>query len=359
VTPTQGHKKPDPLIHRYQTYEKQDAVRKEYAFVLPKSPVQVRPVHQCEMKQALMVLLSDSVSDITELNKKVKSFQDLSSRENYDLSRQMVLCHQGKLLYSCLFVKNEGGTAFIFSASPADEKQKGIDFLPYSIQALDRLCQWAFEEGCVLLQLLVEISDKARQNLSERSGFHRLTDLVYLFLLSDVDIPEVLIPQGLHWISYNPDYHDLFKKIILQTYHDSHDCPELEHLRDIEDVLRGHKAGGAFDPRWWKLLMVNNEPAGVLLMIPLRSRDIMELTYMGLRPEYRKQGLGKHLLIEAIRSNRLCGTKCLTLAVDSRNENASQLYRSFGFQDMLRRTVYYRYAGWDNANLNNKISQQF
>ena len=48
--------------------------------------------------------------------------------------------------------------------------------------------------------------------------------------------------------------HALFAETILQTYRDSLDCPGLNGVRQIEDIIAGHKASGEFDPALWFLL---------------------------------------------------------------------------------------------------------
>jgi ribosomal protein S18 acetylase RimI-like enzyme len=310
------------------------------------SGVEVRKIQPAEIGESLRLLLLEPGIDGLELNRRVNHFQELAVQENYDLTRQVVLSQNGKLVYASLFVRNAGGTAFLFSSPPAVRKRKDLDFFSLSARVLQGLCQWAFEEGSVLLQLLVEPGDGSRQDLCRRSGLRRLTDLLYLFRLSESKIVELPGVSDAEWLGYRSEHHELFKEIILRTYDGSQDCPELEGLRSMEDTLRGHKAGGRFDPRWWKLLLIGGKAAGVLLLMPLRMKDTMELTYMGVCPEYRQQGLGRYLLGEAIASARLSGARCLTLAVDSRNERADHLYRSFGFQEMLRKVVYYRYAGW-------------
>jgi len=72
----------------------------------------------------------------------------------------------------------------------------------------------------------------------------------------------------------------------------------------------------------------------------------MELTYMGLCPEARGEKLGKYLIHEAIACARRSGSRCLTLAVDCRNQPAYRLYRAVGFKNFLTRTVLYRSAHW-------------
>ncbi len=309
------------------------------------SGVEVRRIRPEEIGPSLRLLLLESGIDGPELDRRMKHFQELAGQENYDLTRQVVIARDSRLVYAGLFVPNPGGTAFLFSSPPAAEKSGGVDFISLSAQALDGLCQWAFREGSVLLQLLAEPGDGGRQELCRRSGLRHLTELVYLFRLSEAEAELPKAPGG-QWLGYCREHHELFKETIARTYEGSQDCPELEGLRTMEEVLRGHQAGGRFDPRWWKLLRIEGKAAGVLLLMPLRSGDAMELTYMGVCPEYRQQGWGRCLLAEAVVSARMSGARCLTLAVDRRNERADRLYRSLGFQEMLRRVVYYRYAGW-------------
>jgi len=304
---------------------------------------EIRPVKPGEVDQTLAVLLHDASLDVAQIADKVESFRRIAQQEHYDLTRQIVVLRDNKIIYTCLMVLNAGRTAFVFSAD-ADESDPGK--YEHAIRALRRLCQWAFQQGSDLLEVLVDTTDTNRRGVCLRCGFKRLTDLLYLSRPCYLPIEDYTPPENVNWLPYDQKQHDLFKKAISESYQGSLDCPELENLREIEDVICSHKTAGRFDPCWWKLLLWDNNPAGVLLLAPSRTNDFMELIYMGLAPAMRAKGLGKVLLNEALSCARQSGVESLLLAVDHRNHPACQLYKNFGFAEVLRRTVLYYSSHW-------------
>jgi len=177
-----------------------------------------------------------------------------------------------------------------------------------------------------------------------KGGFARLTDLIYMFRLCDSDWPleDYDLTEPMRWVHYEPRRHEQFKEVVARTYEGSLDCPELEGLRDMEDVLRAHKGSGDFDEQLWKLLMRDEEPVGVLLLRRSLSGHSLELVYMGLVPDLRRRGLGPAMLTEALRCGRDGGAEFVALGVDCRNHPAYRLYKSFGFNVLQRRIVLYR-----------------
>ncbi|MCK4627596.1 MAG: GNAT family N-acetyltransferase [Sedimentisphaerales bacterium] len=300
---------------------------------------QIRCVKTQEVNEALTLLFcpgGSSGSDSREVEAKVKAFRAIALKEKYDISRHIVVLRGDKMVFSCLSVPNEGRTAFIYSSvpNPADPQ---LD--KYAVEAVQQLCRWTISSNNNLLEVLLDTEDTVRKEIFLRCDFRKLTDLIYLSRASTLPVQQPNINKNVSWLNYNQKNHNLFKNVIRQTYHDSLDCPELENMRDVEDVVQSHKAAGAFDPRWWKLLSYNDEPCGVLLLSLLPDSNSMELVYMGLTPSVRGRGWGQLLLQEAVECSRQSGVSYLMLAVDCRNYVARKLYKQFDFTEFLRRTV--------------------
>ena len=296
----------------------------------------VRPIRRPEIDAALPSLFEDDALAPRQVLQQVKSFQKLARQEDYDLMRQMVVASDHGVLQACCFIPNPGKTAFIFTSCPQAEAT-GLNEM--SVSMLNRLVQWALQEGNKLLQVVISPDDDARRNLCLQCGFSPLTDLIYFYHHGRPSPLVLALPDGLRWQSYDAASHELFKSVIARTYQDSLDCPELESIRDMEDVIACHKAAGAFVPRWWKVLFLNDQPVGALILSPLKNNPSMDLTYMGLCPEARGRGLGNILLSEAFQCARQCRCQGVTLAVDSRNHPAYRLYERFGFTEIFRRSV--------------------
>ena len=251
----------------------------------------------------------------------------------------MVVADESRIFQTCCFVPQEGHTSFIFTSKPTKTHRGDGRFFELGVKMLTRLSEWAFEEGSRLLQVLVAPADHGRIQFCVASGFKELTELIYL--ARDTQTPALTFeqPEHIRWLHYSDQSHHLFKKIIKNTYQDSLDCPELENLRDMEDVLCGHKCAGQFDPTGWKLLLADGSPVGVLILSPLKKGRTLELTYMGLCPDARGKGYAQCLLAEALRYAQNGQMENITLAVDHRNQPACQLYQQFGFFEILRRSV--------------------
>ncbi|HSV13144.1 MAG TPA: GNAT family N-acetyltransferase, partial [Tepidisphaeraceae bacterium] len=126
--------------------------------------------------------------------------------------------------------------------------------------------------------------------------------------------------------------HAAFAAAIIASYENSLDCPPLNGIRDVEDIIAGHKAAGEFDPADWFVLMHHEAPVAVLLLSRTIHGDAMELVYLGVAPQARGHGLGDHLM--RIAAHRMIERKIrrMTLAVDNLNTPALRLYHRHGLQ---------------------------
>ena len=76
----------------------------------------------------------------------------------------------------------------------------------------------------------------------------------------------------------------------MESYQQSLDCPLLNGLREIGDVIAGHQASGEFNPRFWFVLSERDMPRGVVLLNRVPRTDTAELVYFGLAPAARGAG---------------------------------------------------------------------
>lgn len=82
--------------------------------------------------------------------------------------------------------------------------------------------------------------------------------------------------------------------------------------------------------------------AGVWLMV-----DEAHITTFGVHPDWRRQGIGRQLLLNLVELARTIGARRLTLEVRVSNQAAQALYRTFGFEIAGRRPRYYTDDGED------------
>ncbi len=313
----------------------------ESAQLVDKKPsLQIRSVKPVEIEKALHLLFNSGPGHSQRQMEQVRLFKKLAKQENYDLTRQKIVAHGNDILQAACFVPNDSGTAFIFSSKPTDEFLSFDQHDQLYHTMLSEISRWAFNSGMKFLQLLIDPQDAIHTKLIQGSDFNELTDLIYLYRLSRsaVTMPEVETRYDI--INYSDASHPIFKEVIANTYQDSLDCPELENMRDMEDVITSHKAAGHFDPSLWKIFTVDGTPAAVLILSPLKNNPSVELTYMGVCKEFRGKGLGRHLLCETIQATRNAGLEGISLAVDCRNKPAMDLYTFFGFREIFQRKVF-------------------
>jgi ribosomal-protein-alanine N-acetyltransferase len=82
--------------------------------------------------------------------------------------------------------------------------------------------------------------------------------------------------------------------------------------------------------------------AGLWLMV-----DEGHVTTFGVHPDWRRQGIGRQLLLNLAELSSAIGARRMTLEVRVSNEAAQALYRGFGFEIAGRRARYYTDDGED------------
>jgi ribosomal-protein-alanine N-acetyltransferase len=82
--------------------------------------------------------------------------------------------------------------------------------------------------------------------------------------------------------------------------------------------------------------------AGLWLMV-----DDAHVTTFSVHPDWRRQGIGRQLLLGLVDLSISIGARRMTLEVRASNEAAQVLYRSFGFDVAGRRPRYYTDDGED------------
>jgi ribosomal protein S18 acetylase RimI-like enzyme len=203
---------------------------------------------------------------------------------------------------------------------------------------LQHACSWLRQRGVKLVQTLLAPEETFLADPLLRNGFSAVTRLWYM--RHDLNLPVDCLntPSRLNYQTFADDA--LFRQTLLRTYEGTLDCPEVNGIRGIDEVLEGHRAQGAFDPdRWW-LVRDGELPMGVLMMTEIPESGDWEVAYMGVAPEARRCGFGREMLLHALCEARAADVSTVTLSVDVRNQPAWNLYRSLGFEPYDQRVVY-------------------
>lgn len=171
-----------------------------------------------------------------------------------------------------------------------------------------------------------------------RGGFIQPTQLVYLRHELELAPDMLCAPERLHFHSYRDGPRDIFHRVLLRTYEQTRDFPEMNGRRTLDDILTGLQSAGYDAGRWW-LATDWSGAVGVLALNEVEA-DVWEVAYVGIAPEARRKGRGRELMRKALFEAKAAGAHELILSVDARNEPALQLYRTIGFESYDRRSVY-------------------
>ncbi len=146
--------------------------------------------------------------------------------------------------------------------------------------------------------------------------------------------------MALQYECYSSDTAERFAAVVERTYVGTRDCPRLDGVRPIGEVLEGYQAVGCFEPARWFLVRRAGDDIGCLLLADHPPHKLWEIVYMGIIPEARGNGLGLAVTRHAQWLAGTAGAERLVLAVDAANEPAIKGYAAAGFTSWDRRSVF-------------------
>ena len=253
-------------------------------------------------------------------------FLEFSLHRGIDLNDIWVAEGDGRVVWAMLPIVSPGRTMLLLGP-PGDSRADVAGTLA------DAVCEHFAGRGVQLAQVLLEPADTGARDLYLSRSFHQMAELQYLQAELRRPLPAPTLPEGFDWTNYSTIDHATFARTIVQTYRESFDCPALNGLRDIEDVITGHKASGVeFDRTLWFLLRERGEPVAVLLLARTAGHETSELVYLGLVPAARRRGLADLLMRQALHAVSSRGPGVLALAVDAQNSPALKLYHRHGLR---------------------------
>jgi mycothiol synthase len=226
-----------------------------------------------------------------------------------------------------------GSSALIWPPGAAGDRRIAVE------DALVRhAVAWLRGRGVKLAQTLLTAEEAQLVRPLQRHGFRLVTHLWYMHHDLNLPIRSLDTPARLDYQPFDDGL--LFRQTLTRSYEDTRDCPEVNGIRTIEEVLQGHRAQGRFDPERWWLAMEAGRPVGVLIVTEMPESGAWEVAYMGVVPEERRRGWGREILLKALCEARAADAPVVTLSVDARNRPAWNLYRSLGFEPLDQRAVY-------------------
>ncbi len=218
-----------------------------------------------------------------------------------------------------------------------------------SVLQLNRLALSATDTfSTSLVQTLLSSSDQGTAAHLLALGFVHLADLKYLMHL----VPSRVTAPDCHIRLLSPatNFGREFEQLILQTYESTLDCPGLEGLRDIRDVLDGYRTIGTHDPALWHLVEWRSDKVGVVLLAPYPESRQWELVYMGVVPRARGNRIGEAILAEVRFRASMEGIEQIVLAVDAANVPALHMYEAANFTEWSTRAAYVKRIRANDTN---------
>jgi len=294
----------------------------------------VRPAGESELRAALAIVFRHHSEE--ERQTRVGNALRLLRQREIDPAGVLIAPDENRLLGAMVCVPVPGAGAMIWppQALVTTDAEKIED------QLLAYAEQWLRGRGVKLAQALLLSREKHLARSLLRNGFRAITSLEYL--KHDLQLSRAWQSGNseIRFVTYAQCNREHFHQALLASYTNTLDCPEVNGVRTIEEIIEGHRAQGLFDSgRWW-LALRGGEPAGVLLLTELPEWGGWDVSYLGVVPTARRNGIGTALARKALFEAHTAGAAQLTLALDVRNVPASQLYRSLGFTSFDKREVY-------------------
>ncbi len=188
---------------------------------------------------------------------------------------------------------------------------------------------WCRSMGCKLAHAMAKPDEIARTAPLLRCGF-RATTRLHQWRRGLSGLPPIPA-TALRFELYRPALAAEFAATLERTYVGTLDCPELDGVRTIDDIIAGHRGQGKFQPDFWRLAFAGATPVGVVILVEMEDAVTWELAYLGVTPEYRRRGLARAILLHGLHALRDQPAMEVVLSVDERNRPAQFLYQSLGF----------------------------
>lgn len=197
--------------------------------------------------------------------------------------------------------------------------------------------------GVTMCQALLEPDEKSAAEDLIACGFHHLTTMRFLgWSPAGGESSEAQRSTDVELQHADTLDRRELEALVAETYRETLDCPELDGLRPVADVLDGYEQTGDYDPGLWFVLRQGEAAVGVLLLNEHRASKQMELTYMGVTPSARGRGVGHAAVRAAQSAASKRKVEQLVLAVDDRNAPAIAVYTEAGFTAWAQRSVLVR-----------------
>ncbi|MEQ8785958.1 MAG: GNAT family N-acetyltransferase [Pirellulaceae bacterium] len=236
-----------------------------------------------------------------------------------------------------------GGTGLLWAAqlTPGESESTALRLH----EAIDR---WFEQHDVCLAQASLPNKATPAEARLRASGYRRIADVCYMaasledsrVTCGEDDFGDGDDERALQFEAYHAGNHQRLADVVEQTYRQTLDCPALDGLRAIDDVLIGHRHTGVFDSQRWLIVRHEQRDIGCLLLADHPQENQWELVYMGIVPEARGKQHGLAVARQAQRLAARAGRERLVLAVDAENAPALAMYQAARFVAWDQRRVF-------------------
>jgi ribosomal protein S18 acetylase RimI-like enzyme len=304
-------------------------------------PLAVEPARPKELVAALQLVFQYLAEE--ERAARVANALTLICQDELDPLGIMVVRKKSRLLGAMVSQRLPGAGGLLWPPQ-ASEWPSGQEIEDQLVQAA---LSWLRQGGAKVAHVIVRPAEKTQVSSLVRSGFVHITALWYFRHSLVWRSPEadplavlLLLGKGLSFRPYPDCDRSLFHRTLMRTYEGTLDCPELNGVRSVEEIVEGHAHQGKHDPNLWWLVFQEEHPVGVVLLTEMPEWDALDIAYLGVIPEARGRGLGRALAAKILLEARARHVNQVTLAVDGRNLPAWNMYLALGFQPLEQREVY-------------------
>ena len=248
------------------------------------------------------------------------------------LSGLFVGRHEGAIVASTWVQLAPGRTAVLWPPAIGTAASAGL------MRAAESFVQ---QRRIALAQMLIHPDAPQDPELLSQGGFRFLVDLDYLALESS-HFPSPTNDGELTFQPFSQVERARFVDVLMESYNETLDCPQLNGVRTPEDILTSYQAQGEYSADRWFLVQQVQQDVGVLILTRYPVNQNWELVYMGVVPRARGNQFGQRIVRFALSQASHAGAARLVLAADANNAPALSMYHAAGLFTWDQRRVYAR-----------------
>lgn len=288
----------------------------------------VRPATPRDLEAVYALIAAQNINDFGEPIITAKDLQQRWQNVQFETDTCMAYADGELAGYAEL---RDGSSPFIYLSDPHN-----VDL---GFQLLTILEEIAIDRKTTELSTQVSARNQTLLELFLAHGYHsKLSFLIMELVMSELP-PVPRWAEGIQVRSFIPGQDE--QATFLADEEASLDKGYHQPLDFIGWSKRMRLGTERFDPSIWFLACHGNEIAGVALNMYDEASNTGWVDHLGVRQAWRKQGLGKALLLHTFGEFYRRGVRRIKLSVDSKSlTDAPRLYESVGMKTVQQYHIY-------------------